>query len=169
MKGTLAILLAAGIFAAAGLAQQQTLTKGMVNPNAPIDLSADATSYDQNSGMLVYTGNVIVHQGEVKMRANAMKAKLVGSKPSHIYADGRVVIDAPSGVATGDNGVYDIDPRIITLTGHVVLTKDKNVMRGQKLVVNLISGQATLDGGQGKTGRVQALFTPNNGGGTQNP
>ena len=169
MRGTLAIVLAAGVVTCAGVAQQTSLTKGMSNPNAPIEISADHNSYDQNSGMLVYSGNVIVHQGEVKLRANVMRAKLVGNKPSHMYADGRVVIDAPSGVATGDNGVYEVDPRIITLTGHVVLTKEKNVMRGQRLVVNLINGQATLDGGQGKTGRVQALFTPKNDTGSQNP
>jgi len=75
----------------------------------------------------------------------------------------------PSGIATGDVGVYDVDPRIITLTGNVVLTKDKNVLRGHKLVVNLITGLAALDGGQGKTGRVQALFTPRNDKGSQNP
>jgi len=85
------------------------------------------------------------------------------------------VVDAPSGIATGDNGVYEVNPRLITLSGNVVLTKDKNVMRGQQLVVNLISGQATLDGGvsgqrgvTGQHGRVHALFSPKSDT-TQNP
>jgi lipopolysaccharide export system protein LptA len=169
MRGTLAVLLVAGILTGAGWAQQKAVTKGMSNPNAPIDLSADAMAADQNTGMVVYTGNVIVHQGEVKLRADKMRAKLVGDNPSHLYADGRVVVDAPSGIATGDVGVYDVAPRLVTLTGNVVLTKDKNVLRGHKLVVNLVTGQATLDGGQGKTRRVQALFTPKNDNGSQNP
>jgi lipopolysaccharide export system protein LptA len=169
MRGLFAVVLAGGVVFGAGLAQQASITKGMNNPNAPIDLSANDMFADQNTGMVVYTGNVIVHQGEVKLRADKMRAKLVGNNPSHIYADGRVVIDAPSGVATGDNAVYDVDPRLITVTGNVVLTKDKNVLRGSKLVVNLITGQATLDGGQGKGGRVQALFTPKSSDTTQNP
>lgn len=169
MKATLAILLAGVVLCGAGLAQVTNLTKGLSNSRAPIDLSANFSSFDQNTGMLIYTGNVVVHQGDVKMRADAMKAKLKDSKPTHIYADGRVVIDAPSGIATGDNGVYDITPRIITLTGHVVLTtKDKKVIRGQQLVVNLATGLATLDGGQNKTGRVQALF-PAGGDNSENP
>lgn len=160
MRGTLAILMAGGMLA--GLAWGQAIsTKGMLNPDAPIDLSANDMSADQKTGMVVYTGNVIVHQGEVRMRANTMRAKLVANKPDRIFADGKVVIDAPSGVATGDTGVYEVNQRIIVLSGNVVLTKDKNVMRGNKLVVNLINGQAALDGGQGKGGRVQALFTPN--------
>lgn len=169
MRAAFAVLLVGGILTGAGFAQQSTITKGMLNPDAPIALSANDMAADEKTGMVVYTGNVIVHQGEVKMRANTMRAKLSGNKPSRITAEGRVVIDAPSGVATGDNGVYEVNPRIITLTGNVVLTKEKNVMRGHTLVVNLITGQATLDGGQGKSGRVQALFTPNNDRGTQNP
>jgi lipopolysaccharide export system protein LptA len=169
MRGLSAILLAGCVITGAALAQQMTITKGMSNPNAPIDLSADNMFVDQNTGMVVYTGNVIVKQGEMRLRADKMRAKLVNNNPTHIYADGRVVIDAPSGTATGDTGVYDVEPRMVTLNGRVVLTQDKNVLRGNKLLVNLISGQATLDGGQGKTGRVQALFTPKGDNATQNP
>jgi lipopolysaccharide export system protein LptA len=161
-------LVAIALLTVAAAAQQSPLTKGMLNPDAPIDISANNFEADANAKTAVYTGNVIVHQGQVNMRANVMRANFVENKPNKIYAQGKVVIDAPSGVATGDNGVYDVNPRIITLTGNVVLTKEKNVMRGQQLVVNLITGQATLDGGQGKSGRVQALFTPNNNQ-TENP
>lgn len=161
-------LVAMTLLTIAAAAQQAIPTKGMLNPDSPIDVSADNFVADANAKTGVYTGNVVIHQGEVKMRANAVRAQFAENKPNKIYAQGHVVIDAPSGVATGDNGVYDVNPRIITLTGNVVLTKEKNIMRGQQLVVNLITGQATLDGGQGKTGRVQALFTPNNNQ-TQNP
>ncbi len=167
MRGLSALLAAAAVLGVAAMAAQPA-TKGMLNPDAPIDVSADNFVADANAKTGVYTGNVVVHQGEVKMRANAVRAQFVENKPNKIYAQGHVVIDAPSGVATGDNGVYDVNPRVITLTGNVVLTKEKNVMRGQQLVVNLITGQATLDGGQGKPGRVQALFTPTNND-TQNP
>ncbi len=161
-------LVAMALLTIAAAAQQTPLTKGMLNPDAAIDVSADNFVADANAKTGVYTGNVVIHQGEVKMRANAVRAQFAENKPNKIYAQGHVVIDAPSGVATGDNGVYDVNPRIITLTGNVVLTKEKNVMRGQQLVVNLITGQATLDGGQGKGGRVQALFTPTNNQ-TKNP
>jgi lipopolysaccharide export system protein LptA len=56
--------------------------------------------------------------------------------------------------------VYDVGPRTITLNGHVVLAKDKNVMRGTTLVVNLVTGAATLKSIGANGGRVQGLFTP---------
>jgi lipopolysaccharide export system protein LptA len=154
-----AVLTTLAVLAVAASAQQGAPTKGMLNPDAPIDVTADSFVADANAKTGVYTGNVVIHQGEVRMRANVVRAHIVDNKPDKIFAQGRVVVDAPSGVATGDNGVYEVNPRLITLTGNVVLTKDKNVMRGQQLVVNLITGQATLDGGGGKHGRVQALFS----------
>jgi lipopolysaccharide export system protein LptA len=170
MRKTSAYLVGLALLTVAAAAQQTTFTKGMLNPDAPIDVSADNFEADANAKTAVYTGNVIVHQGEVRMRANTMRAQFVDNKPNKITAHGKVVIDAPSGVATGDTGVYDVNPRIITLSGNVVLTKDKNVMRGQQLVVNLITGLATFDGGKGRTGRVQALFQSGNSSNqTQNP
>jgi len=79
------------------------------------------------------------------------------------------VVNSPSGTATGDNGIYDVAPRLVTLTGHVVLTKGQNVMRGPQLTVTLVPGVAQLGGGRvnstvapggGPGGRVQGLFTP---------
>ncbi len=168
MRSLSASVAAAALIAVAASAQQANFGKGMLNPDVPIDVSADNFVADANAKTGVYTGNVVIHQGEMKMRANTVRAQFVENKPNKIVATGKVVIDAPSGVATGDNGIYEVNPRIITLTGNVVLTKDKNVMRGQQLVVNLITGLATLDGGQGKTGRVQAMFSPT-AAQTQNP
>jgi len=168
MKGSFTVAIVLGALAVAAAGQQiNPITKGMSNPNAPIDVSADNFVADSNSKTGVYTGNVIVHQGEMRMRSNTLRAHFIDNKPDKILVQGHVVIDAPSGIATGDNGVYDVSPRLITLTGNVVLTRDKNVMRGQQLVVNLITGQATLDGGAtgrsgvtGQHGRVQGLFSP---------
>jgi lipopolysaccharide export system protein LptA len=165
MRGLVFGIGACAAVTCAVLAQQTTITKGMINPDAPIDISANTLDADAEAKSAVYTGNVIIHQGEVLMRANVVRAQFVNNKPNRIVAQGKVVIDAPSGVATGDNGVYDVNPRIVTLTGNVVLTKDKNVMHGSQLVVNLITGIAKLDGGQGdgtpgKGGRVHALFSP---------
>jgi lipopolysaccharide export system protein LptA len=160
MRELLALAVAVGLGAAAHAEQGPGAAIGMKNPNAPIEVSADNFDADANTKTAVYSGNVIVHQGDVRMRANTVRVNVVDGKPSKIFAQGRVVVDAPSGTAIGDNGVYDVNPRLVTLTGHVVLTREKNVMRGSLLTVNLITGQATLDGGKEQGGRVQGLFTP---------
>ncbi len=158
IRGLAVLFLALGISVSAVHAQQAAL--GMKDPNAPIEVSAENVVADATAKTLTYTGNVMIRQGEVRMRANTVRVNEVDGHADKVFAQGGVVVDAPSGMATGDNGVYDVTPRIVTLTGHVVLAKEKNVMRGTTLTVNLITGQAKLDGGQGQGGRVQGLFTP---------
>jgi lipopolysaccharide export system protein LptA len=144
---------------------------GRHDANQPIYFSADRfVAEKEQSGAAgtingTYIGNVVITQGEMRLRANTVRIAIIGGKPNKIYANGAVVVNSTSGTATGDNGVYDVTPRLITLTGHVVLTKEKNVMRGQMLTVNLVTGVANLGGGGGVSGtqgggRVQGVFAP---------
>jgi lipopolysaccharide export system protein LptA len=138
--------------------------------NAPINVSADKFVADSNAKTGTWVGNVVVIQGDTRMRANSVRLSVVGkdNKPDKIFASGNVVVDSPaSGTVTGDNGVYDVVAHMVTMTGKVVLTRQKDVMRGAQLTVNLDTGQATLGGGaklpgapSGTGGRVQGIFTP---------
>jgi lipopolysaccharide export system protein LptA len=128
--------------------------------NAPIQVSADRFDAEINSKEGTYSGNVLVIQGDFKLRADKVRVNAPTGKPDKIFAYGNVVFTAPSGNAQGDNGVYDVAPRLITLTGRVILTKEKNVMRGSTLTVNLITGLAQLGAKAMPGGRVQGLFTP---------
>lgn len=153
-------LAAITFFAVAASAEQQSLGLSKHDANAPIQVSADSFLADMNAKTGTYTGNVIVTQGELKMRADKVRVAVIEGKPDKILATGNVVLDAPSGTAKGDNGVYDVKPRVVTLNGHVVLVRQKNVMRGSTLTVNLVTGIAQLGAGGAPGGRVQGLFTP---------
>jgi lipopolysaccharide export system protein LptA len=145
-------------FASAAFAQGVSL--GTHDANAPISVSADNFSGDLQTKVGVYSGNVLIAQGDFKLRADKVTILVAQGKPNRIEATGNIVFDAPSGTATGDTGVYDLGPRTITLSGRVVLTKEKNVMRGTKLVINLVTGKAELGAAGLPGGRVQGLFTP---------
>ena len=141
---------------------------GQHDNKAPIDISSDNFQADLNAKTGTYSGNVIVVQGDTKLRANQVRVTTVNGNADKIYASGNVVVDSPkSGTATGANGVYSVVPRTVLLTGNVVLKKGKNVMQGDQLTVNLANGQATLGGGiKSQTGtqvssRVRSVFTPN--------
>ena len=166
-----ALLILALLYAAPAIAAAPSSVLGKHDPNAPINISADKFVADSNAKTGTWTGNVIVVQGDMRMRANSVRLNIVGkeNKPDKIFANGNVVVDSPnSGTVTGDNGVYDVVARTVTMTGKVVLTKEKDVMRGSQLTVNLESGVATLGGGAKPAGapapqsggRVQGIFTP---------
>jgi len=168
---TRAILLLALLAAQPAMAQTSSVSApslaGKHDANAPINVSADKFQADSNAKTGTWSGNVLVVQGDMRMRANSVRLNVVGkdNKPDKILASGNVVVDSPnSGTVTGDSGVYDVVARTVTMTGKVVLTRQKDVMRGSQLTVNLETGVATLGSGA-KTpgangGRVQGIFTP---------
>ena len=134
--------------------------------NAPISIASDSFQADLNAKTGTYSGNVMVTQGDIKLRANQVRISTVNGKADKVTANGNVVVDSPaSGTATGETGVYAVGPRTVVMTGHVTLKKGKNVMTGAQLTVNLVTGLATVGGGA-KTpgasgGRVQGVFMPN--------
>jgi len=138
-------------------ATQSTMSK--CDSKAPLNVTSDAFEGDLETKVGIYTGNVIVIQAVCRLRADKVNVKIVSGKPDEITADGNVVFATPSGTATGDHGVYELekDPPTITLTGKVVLTKEKNVMRGTVLVVNTDSGVGHLTS-PGK--RVESTLQP---------
>ena len=140
---------------------------GKHDNNAPINISSDNFQADLNGKSGTWTGNVLVIQGDMKMRANSVHMTTVNGKTDKIFASGNVVVDSPnSGTATGDNGVYSVVPRTVLLTGRVVLKKGKNVMQGTQVTLNMATGQMVMTAGGAKTpnnpgGRVQSVFQPN--------
>jgi lipopolysaccharide export system protein LptA len=167
MKKLLALAL---LFAAPALAAPAEKGGNAVmskkDSNAPINISSDTFQADLNGKTGTWAGNVVVVQGDMKLRANSVRMTTVNGKADKVLASGNVVVDSPkSGTATGDSGIYNVGPRTVLMTGNVVLKKGKDVMRGQKLTVNLVNGQAVLGGGVKGTAqkgdRVQAVFTPN--------
>jgi lipopolysaccharide export system protein LptA len=139
-----------------------------INTGANIAVNADAFVADLNQETGTWTGNVIVVQGNVRMRADEVRVQAPGGNASRMEATGNVVVDSPSGTARGTSAVYEVPAQVIRLAGPVVLTKDNNVMRGAALTVNVGTGVAQITGGttasgqpqQEGTGRVQGLFVP---------
>ena len=81
-----------------------------------------------------------------------------------VDAQGAVHLTSPSESVEAAWGIYDVDTKAVTLGGNVILTRGKNVVRGQRLELNLDSGVTTLDGNdpsaqQSGDGRVRATFT----------
>ncbi|MCT8268872.1 lipopolysaccharide transport periplasmic protein LptA [Afifella sp. JA880] len=82
-----------------------------------------------------------------------------GSSITRIEAEGGVLVTSENRTATGDRADFEMATDIVTLYGNVVLTEDDNVLRGEKLVVNLKTKQAQMQGG-----RVQTILAPGSSG-----
>jgi lipopolysaccharide export system protein LptA len=142
-----------------------------LDSDQPIAVNADSFLADLNGETGTYTGNVIVTQGRVRLHADEVKVTAPGGRASRMEAQGHVIVDSPSGQAVGDTGIYEVGQQVLRLNGHVVLTKEADVMRGNTLEIAMDTGLARLTAGGGGTpaqpgqpaqppGRVQGLFVP---------
>ena len=77
-----------------------------------------------------------------------------------IEARGGVTITTKDQIATGDLGVYDPKKKTMTLTGNVVVSQGKNVLHGDSVVVDTVTGDAHFESGASAQNRVRALILP---------
>jgi lipopolysaccharide export system protein LptA len=80
---------------------------------------------------------------------------------TRIEASGGVTVVSKDQNASGDMGVYDLKKKTITLTGNVVVSQGKNVLHGDRVVVDTITGNAHIESGPSSQNRVRALILPN--------
>jgi lipopolysaccharide export system protein LptA len=148
---------------------------------APVSIEADKLVYFDKEQKAVYTGNVVVIQGDSKLTCSALTifmdkgpapggaapspaanaAAGPGSSSSHVkHLDcaGPVTVISKTQVATGDRGSFDKPQNKVWLFGNVTLSDGGNITKGDKLTYDLTTGEATID-----AGRVKGLFIPGSG------
>lgn len=139
----------------------------------PFEINADALEVQRNKNRAIFVGNVAARQGDLLLRADRLSvdygkgSKVMEGTPeiSQLEARGAVHLVSPTETVHGDWAVYDVPSRIITVGGDVVLTRGENILQGQKLTFNLLTGESRLESATptaSKTpqGRVRAVFNP---------
>jgi lipopolysaccharide export system protein LptA len=76
------------------------------------------------------------------------------SSIKRLEARGSVVVTQKDQVVTGETAVFDTKTNLITMLGGVVLTQCKNVLRGDRLLVDMTTGVSRVES---DSGRVQAM------------
>ena len=145
---------------------------GSHNSNAPVDVDADRIEVQDQADRAVFAGNVRARQGDMTLtaaRVTVAYTRAAGANPQiqRMDATGGVVVTQPNQRASSSYAIYDLDRRLVTMVGNVVLNKNGNVVRGGRAVLDLNTNHATVDGsgvGGGATtaapgGRVSGRFT----------
>ena len=121
---------------------------------------ADLLGDDDLSRPLGEDGRGRPTAGPCAPQANRAAGPPQNSGIKRLEASGPVTVVSKTQVATGDNGTYDKLEDKVYLIGHVTLSDGQNVTKGDKLIYDMKTGQATIDTGSGKSGRVHGQFTP---------
>lgn len=145
------------------------------NRDKPIQIDAATLEMRDKDKAATFSGDVKVVQGDTTMRCKtlvvfydndqssaaakpAMKSASPGpggsSSIRKLEAKGGVIVTQKDSTVTGDNGVFDMRANTVTMIGNVLLTKDKNVLKGDRLVVDLTTGVSRVE----SKSRVQGVF-----------
>jgi lipopolysaccharide export system protein LptA len=158
------------------------------NRDQPIQIEAASLEMRDKKKEATFSGNVKVIQGDTTMtsktlvvfydsgqastapaKAGAKSAPIQAATPGpggtssikRLEAKGNVVVTQKDQVVTGETAVFDTKTNLVTMLGGVVLTQCKNVLRGDRLMVDMTTGVSRVES---DSGRVQALL-PQGGGG----
>ena len=179
----LAAVLIACVPADGAWAQGNTETFGGFarNSNEPIDIESDTLEVQDTKKLAIFRGNVIAVQGGMTVRSRELHVNYEGqegdtgskSEITRIRAKGKVLITTENNQnTTSDWADFDVPGQLVTIGGNVVLTQDGNVIKGDKLVINLKTGVSRFEN-QGSAWaprnaerRVKGLFLPKKRNGT---
>jgi lipopolysaccharide export system protein LptA len=129
--------------------------------NDPVQVDAQTLEvYEEGKERIaMFTGNVVVKRGDTTLKAASIKLHqdLQGKSDafSRIEAEGGVSVRSKDQTLTGKTAVVDMVANSIVVSGGVVLSQGPNVLTGTRLVVDLNTGRARLEGDS-----VRGVFTP---------
>lgn len=148
------------------------------NAKAAVDFDADRIEVQDRSDRVVLAGNVKVRQAGMTLDTARLTVAYTRGGGNvdveRLDAAGGVVVRSGTDTARGNFAIYDLNRRLITMVGGVELNQNGNIVRGGRLLIDLTSGRAVVDGsgvggsaipGPGGTttpargGRVSGSFT----------
>jgi lipopolysaccharide export system protein LptA len=151
------------------------------NHDQPVHIEAATLEVRDKDKVATFSGDVKVKQGDTGLRCKSLVVFYEGDdadgktlqaaspgpggqqKIKRLEARGGVVVTQKEQTATGETGIFDMKTNTVTLNGNVVMTQGQNVLRGDRLVVDLTSGVSRVESGKNGQGRVQGLFQPGSG------
>ena len=140
------VVCATWLTAAPDLAMAQVSALKNHDTSQAIDITADRLEVREKENIAVFSGSVEAVQGDMQISADSVtvyyEKAAGGGNPiiSRLDLAGSAKLVSPSEVAESEWAIYDVEARLLTLGGSVVLTRGDSVLRGDRLELDLESG-----------------------------
>jgi lipopolysaccharide export system protein LptA len=152
------------------------------NRDKPVQIDAATLEVRDKDKVATFSGDVKVVQGEVTLRCKSLLVyydqdnnpnNLKSAQPGpagqqqirKLEAKGGVIVSQKDQTATGEQAIFEMRTNTVTLAGNVLVTQGQNVLRGDRLMVDLTSGVSRIEAGKpGQGGGLQGLFVPGGNG-----
>jgi lipopolysaccharide export system protein LptA len=154
------------------------------NKEQPVQIEAQQLDVRDKDKVAIFSGNVVVTQGDTIMKCKSLhvfydqedgkggasKSSMKAAKPGpggkqtikRLEARGGVVVIQKDQIATGETGIFEMKTNTITLVGGkegVAINQGSNILRGDRLIVDLTTSYARVESDKGKT--VSGTFSTN--------
>jgi len=129
------------------------------DPKAPVTVTSESLTVDEAARTAVFTGNVLVVQGEMRLSAAEVRVEYETDtdRIARLWATGGVLLVNAKDAAQSQKADYVIDTGIVTMTGDVVLSQGPATFTAQTFVADMKTGLGQLQGG------VKSTFIPSAG------
>lgn len=122
----------------------------------PVEVTSDSLSVNQNDNTALFTGNVVIAQGEMRLSAPRVLVVYLADRSGieALEATDGVTLVSGTDAAEALRADYNVVNGLIELRGNVLLIQTDNAITGETLVVDLNAGTAQV------SGRVKTVLQP---------
>ena len=113
-----------------------------------IEITANTMEWNKKEGKAVASGNASAVKGETIIKANKIVAFLDendSQKITKLLAIGNIKFTRNNQIAYGNEAIYYLDEEKIIINGNVKLKRNNNIMRGEKLIIDFITGLSKME------------------------
>lgn len=136
--------------------------QGQEVPAGKIEVTSLQMEADQQTGAVVFIGEVVAKRNDMTVYADRMTLYFVEQdakrKIDHLDAEGQVRVVEGDRVATANRLYYVQREDKMTLVGDAEIHQGENLVSGEEIILFLKENRSFVK--SGKEGRVKAVFLP---------
>ncbi len=144
----------------AGMAQAQGIQVAFggveQDSSLPVEVTADKLDVDQNDGTAIFTGNVLIGQGQMRLSAPWVLVVYLEDRSGieRLRAKGGVTLVSGEDAAEAQQADYNVQTGMIEMAGDVLLVQGATALTADKMFVDTVAGTARMNG------RVKTVLQP---------
>jgi len=140
------------LMAFAGMAQAQgtQVAFGTVaqDSSLPVEVTSDNLNVNQTDGTAIFTGNVVIGQGEMRLAAPRVLVVYLADQTGieRLQATGGVTLVSGPDAAEAARANYNVQTGMIEMEGDVLLVQGASALTADKMYVDTAAGTARMNG-----------------------
>jgi len=132
------------------MAQGASVAFGTIaqDTSLPVEVSSDELSVDQETGTAIFTGNVVIGQGNMRLSAGRVSVvyRETADGIASLEATGGVTLVSGNDAAEAQRADYSIDDGTIVMRGNVLLAQGRSALSADRMTIRLRDGTARMTG-----------------------